>query len=98
MQRHRLAELAARTAAVRALVTASAAGEEREAAVAFAAAADTARWVADEVLQLHGGFGYAEESGIARWWRELHEVDAVLAPPARRHIHTPRCGCPCRHG
>ncbi len=83
VQRHRLAELAARIAALRALVTESAGGEDREAAVAFAAAAGTARFVADEVLQLHGGFGYAEESGIAAWWRELHEVDALLAPPAR---------------
>lgn len=73
---HRLADLATRIAEVRALVyeTCDAwnRGEEPTERIAMSklAAARLSFEVADEVLQLHGGYGYAEEYGIARAWRD----------------------------
>jgi len=73
---HKLADLATRIAAVQALVYETCDEWNRGAyptsriAMCKLAAARLAFDVADEVLQLHGGYGYAEEFGIARAWRD----------------------------
>ena len=73
---HRLADMATRIAAVRALVYDTCDAWNRGAypteriAMCKLAAARCSFEVADEVLQLHGGYGYAEEFGIAQAWRD----------------------------
>ncbi len=73
---HRLADMATRIAAVRALVYDTCDAWNRghypteRIAMCKLAAARCSFEVADEVLQLHGGYGYAEEFGIARAWRD----------------------------
>ncbi|CAN5256051.1 hypothetical protein BH23ACT9_BH23ACT9_29360 [soil metagenome] len=77
VQRHRLAEIATRIEATKRMVYVAAdawnAGHYPTLLVAQCklASARLAWWVADEVMQLFGGFGYAEESGIPRLWRDM---------------------------
>jgi alkylation response protein AidB-like acyl-CoA dehydrogenase len=77
VQRHRLAEIATRIEATKRMVYVAAQawndGHYPTLLVAQCklAAARLAFWVADEVMQLFGGFGYAEESGIPRLWRDM---------------------------
>ncbi|MFP4149620.1 MAG: acyl-CoA dehydrogenase family protein [Nitriliruptoraceae bacterium] len=82
---HRLADLATSIAAVRALVHETFgswvqdpddAGLRPRVAMCKLAASTLAFEVADAVLQVHGGYGYAEEYGIARVWRDtrLHRL------------------------
>jgi acyl-CoA dehydrogenase len=77
VQRHRLAELATRVEAFRRLLYVAADAWDRGeyptmlVAQVKLAGARLAWEVADEVLQLFGGFGYAEESGIPRLWRDM---------------------------
>ena len=73
---HKLADMATRIAAVRALVYDTCDAWNRgsypteRVAMCKLAAARLSFEVADEVLQLHGGYGYAESFGIARAWRD----------------------------
>lgn len=104
VQRHRFAELATRVEAARRLVYDAvdrrAVRTDTETVAARAAAARLASVVADEVLQVHGGFGYAEDSGIARAWRDarvrrlvVREAPATpnaAARPAADAVGTPR--------
>ncbi|MFO7777443.1 MAG: acyl-CoA dehydrogenase family protein [Nitriliruptoraceae bacterium] len=97
---HKLAELATRIAAVRALVYETCDAWNRGAdpteriAMSKLAAAQLGFDVADEVLQLHGGYGYAEEFGVARAWRDarLHRIaggsDEVQREIISRHLDT----------
>ena len=77
VQRHRLAEIATRIEATRRLVYETAEAWERglyptlSIAMIKLAGARLAHWVSDEVMQLFGGFGYAEESGIPLLWRDM---------------------------
>ncbi|HUG85428.1 MAG TPA: acyl-CoA dehydrogenase family protein [Euzebya sp.] len=77
VQRHRLAEIATRVEATKRMVYVAAQawddGHYPTLLVAQCklATARLAWWVADEVMQLFGGFGYAEESGIPRLWRDM---------------------------
>ena len=76
VQRHRLAEIATRIQATRRLVYDVAEAWDRGLyptlgiAMVKLSSARLSHWVADEVMQLFGGFGYAEESGIPRAWRD----------------------------
>jgi alkylation response protein AidB-like acyl-CoA dehydrogenase len=77
VQRHRMAEIATRIAAFRRLLYVAADHWDRGGyptmlvAQVKLAGARLAWWVADEVMQLFGGFGYAEASGIPRLWRDM---------------------------
>ncbi len=97
---HRLADLATRIAEVRALVYETCDLWNRGAypteriAMCKLAAARLSFEVADEVLQLHGGYGYAEEYGIARAWRDsrLNRIgggtDEVQREIIAKHLDT----------
>lgn len=81
VQRHRLAELVTRVEATRRLVHAAVARRRPvEVTAAALLAGELLVWVADEVLQLHGGFGYAEASGIPRRWRTARAARTGGAP------------------
>ncbi len=77
VQRHRLVEISTRIEAFKRLLYVAAdawnRGEYPTMLVAQVklSGARLAFWVADEVMQLFGGFGYAEESGIPRLWRDM---------------------------
>ena len=91
---HRLADMATRIAAVRALVYDTCDAWNRGAyptqriAMSKLAAARLSFEVADEVLQLHGGYGYAEELPIARAWRDsrLHRIGGGTDEEQRESI------------
>tara|TARA_R110002096_G_scaffold299503_1_gene493917 strand:- start:15947 stop:17095 length:1149 start_codon:yes stop_codon:yes gene_type:complete len=74
--RHKLADMATKIAAARALtgeVAARAmAGEAviAQAAMAKNAATDACSWVADQAVQIHGGYGYMRESIVERLYRD----------------------------
>lgn len=74
---HRIAEMAARLEAARQLVYAAAWRAERggravkEIMMAKLVATRTAFEVADEALQMHGGYGYTTEFDVQRLWRDL---------------------------
>jgi acyl-CoA dehydrogenase len=76
VQRHRLAEIATRIEACRRLVHDCADKwnrgiyATREIAMCKLATARTSHWVADEVLQLFGGYGYSTEYPVERSWRD----------------------------
>lgn len=74
--RHRLAEMAARTETARCLtyhaLSLFVSGQDAVTAVAMAKnyACETACYVADEALQIHGGYGYMMEYPVQRLWRD----------------------------
>jgi acyl-CoA dehydrogenase len=74
--RHKLADMATRLAAARALtgeaVTRYLAGENAVALAAMAknAATDMCSWVADQAVQIHGGYGYMRELVVERLYRD----------------------------
>ncbi len=75
--RHKFAKLQTKLEAARQLLYHAArlieAGEEATTAVSMCKAfcADVACEVADECLQIHGGYGYIEEYDIARFYRDI---------------------------
>ncbi len=97
---HKLADLATRIAAVQALVYETCDAWNRGAypseqiAMCKLAAARLSFEIADEVLQLHGGYGYAEEFGVARAWRDarLNRIgggaDEVQREIISRHLES----------
>jgi acyl-CoA dehydrogenase len=74
--RHKLAEMATRIAAARALTGEVAAryarGDEDPALAAMAknTATDACSWVCDQAVQIHGGFGYMREYVVERLFRD----------------------------
>ncbi len=79
-----LADMATELEAARALlytaaskVTANAPDKTRFAAMAKRFATDTGSKVADQALQLHGGYGYLMDYPIERFWRDLR-VHSIL--------------------
>jgi acyl-CoA dehydrogenase len=74
--RHKLAEMATRIAAARALtgecVARRLAGDESIAPAAMAknAATDMCSWVCDQAVQIHGGAGYMRETVVERLYRD----------------------------
>ncbi|MGH3441571.1 MAG: acyl-CoA dehydrogenase family protein [Nitriliruptorales bacterium] len=76
VQRHRLVEMATRIEACRRLVYDCADKWNRgiyattEIAMVKLATAEMGFWVADEAMQLHGGYGYSTEFPIERSWRD----------------------------
>ncbi len=74
--RHRLAEMATRIAAARALTGDCIAGHlEGENSIAMAAmakntATDMCSWVCDQAVQIHGGMGYMRETVVERLYRD----------------------------
>jgi alkylation response protein AidB-like acyl-CoA dehydrogenase len=98
VQRHRLAEMATRIEAVRRLVYDCAdrwnLGEypTQQIAMCKLASAQLGSWVADETLQIHGGYGYSTEFPIERSWRDarLNRIgggsDEVQREIIARHI------------
>ncbi|MGI9016515.1 MAG: acyl-CoA dehydrogenase family protein [Euzebya sp.] len=114
VQRHRLAQIATRIQAFKRLLYVVADawnnGEYPTMLVAQVklAGARLSFWVADEVMQLFGGFGYAEESGIPRMWRDMRlprigggadEVQLEIIGKLLESTPTPlRLGTPDRNG
>ncbi len=74
--RHKIADMAAMVETARCLtyhaLSLFAAGEDAVEAVAMAKiyACETASKVADEALQIHGGYGYMMEYPVQRFWRD----------------------------
>jgi acyl-CoA dehydrogenase len=74
--RHKLADMATRLAAARALtgeVAVRAARDEPAAALAAMAknaASDACSWVVDQAVQVHGGYGYMREFLVERLYRD----------------------------
>ena len=74
--RHRLADMATRLAAARALtgeaITRHLAGDNATALAAMTknAATDMCSWVADQAVQIHGGYGYMREMLVERLYRD----------------------------
>ena len=74
--RHKLADMAARLAAARALTAEATVrwlrGEQNPglAAMAKNTATDTCSFVADQAVQIHGGYGYMREYVVERLWRD----------------------------
>jgi len=74
--RHKLADMATRIAAMRALTGEVAArdlaGESVNALAAMAknAATDACSWVVDQAVQIHGGYGYMREYVVERLYRD----------------------------
>ena len=74
--RHKLADMAPRLAAARALtgeaITRFIAGENTTALAAMAknSATDMCSWVADQAVQIHGGYGYSKEYAVERMYRD----------------------------
>jgi isovaleryl-CoA dehydrogenase len=90
MVQQKLADMYARTEAARLLVyraaesaqTSSRGGKGTEltklAAAAILFAAETATWVCDQAVQIHGGYGYCLEFPVQKLWRDakLYEIGA----------------------
>ncbi len=90
MIQQKLADMFARTEAARLLVyraadaarKASRGGKGTEltrlAAAAILFAAETATWVCDQAIQIHGGYGYCLEFPVQKLWRDakLYEIGA----------------------
>jgi isovaleryl-CoA dehydrogenase len=90
MIQQKLADMYARTEAARLLVYRAAdlaqksprggKGTElnRLAAAAILLAAETATWVCDQAIQIHGGYGYCLEFPVQKLWRDakLYEIGA----------------------
>jgi isovaleryl-CoA dehydrogenase len=90
MIQQKLADMYARTEAARLLVYRAAEvaqrssrggkGTEltRQAAAAILFAAETATWVCDQAVQIHGGYGYCLEFPVQKLWRDakLYEIGA----------------------
>ncbi len=90
MIQHKLADMYARTEAARLLVYRAAVmaqnaprgGKGTEltklAAAAILLAAETATWVCDQGVQIHGGYGYCLEFPVQKLWRDakLYEIGA----------------------
>ncbi len=76
VQRHRLAEMETRIEACRRLVYDCADRwnrgiyATRRIAIAKLACARLGHWVADEAMQIHGGYGYSTEFPVERRWRD----------------------------
>jgi acyl-CoA dehydrogenase len=74
--RHKLADMASWIETARSLtyhaLSLFASGEDAVTAVAMAKvyACETANRVADEALQIHGGYGYMMEYPVQRYWRD----------------------------
>ncbi len=74
--RHKLAEMAARIAAARALLAECVVRTRRDeqimalAAMAKNTATDMLTFVADEAVQIHGGYGYMRETVVERLYRD----------------------------
>jgi isovaleryl-CoA dehydrogenase len=90
MIQQKLADMYARTEAARLLIYRAAAvaqqaprggkGTEltKQAAAAILFAAETATWVCDQAIQIHGGYGYCLEFPVQKLWRDakLYEIGA----------------------
>ena len=114
VQRHRLAEISTRIEAFRRMLYVATEAWNQGGyptmlvAQVKLAGARLAFWVADEVMQLFGGFGYAEESGIPRLWRDMRlprigggadEVQLeIIARMLEDQPSLPRLGTPDRNG
>ena len=74
--RHKLADMAARIAAARALTSEVLVRHQRgemvtgHAAMAKNAATDACSWVVDQAVQIHGGYGYMREYVVERLYRD----------------------------
>jgi alkylation response protein AidB-like acyl-CoA dehydrogenase len=71
-----LADMATRTEAARLLTLKAAVKKQQkerytlEAAMAKLYAAETAVWVANKAVQIHGGYGYIHEYNVERYFRD----------------------------
>ncbi len=85
--RHKIADMAARVDAARAVVYAAAAAfdagraDARGAATAKLTAAAAAIAAADEAIQLHGGYGYMREYDVERYYREAKALSLAAGAP-----------------
>lgn len=90
MIQQKLADMYARTEAARLMVYRAAETAQRsprggkgteltkQAAAAILFAAETATWVCDQAIQIHGGYGYCLEFPVQKLWRDakLYEIGA----------------------
>jgi isovaleryl-CoA dehydrogenase len=90
MIQQKLADMYARTEASRLMVYRAAEEAQRaprggkgteltkKAAAAILFAAETATWVCDQAVQIHGGYGYCLEFPVQKLWRDakLYEIGA----------------------
>jgi alkylation response protein AidB-like acyl-CoA dehydrogenase len=73
---HKLADMAARISAARALLHQTAAAKDRDEDVGPVAsmckllASETAMWVTNQAVQIHGGYGYVTEYPVERLFRD----------------------------
>ena len=100
MIQQKLADMYTRTEAARLLVyraaelaqTATSGGKGTEltrlAAAAVLLAAETATWVCDQAIQIHGGYGYCLEFPVQKLWRDakLYEIGAGTSEVRRMII------------
>ncbi len=100
MIQQKLADMYARTEAARLLVyraaelaqTATQGGKGTEltrlAAASVLLAAETATWVCDQAIQIHGGYGYCLEFPVQKLWRDakLYEIGAGTSEVRRMII------------
>ncbi len=100
MIQQKLADMYARTEAARLLVYRAATVAQRAprggkgteltkmAAAAILFAAETATWVCDQAIQIHGGYGYCLEFPVQKLWRDakLYEIGAGTSEVRRMII------------
>ncbi len=100
MIQQKLADMYARTEAARLLVYRAADAAQRAArggkgteltrlaAAAILFAAETATWVCDQAIQIHGGYGYCLEFPVQKLWRDakLYEIGAGTSEVRRMII------------
>ena len=60
----------------------------RQYAAAILFAAETATWVCDQAIQIHGGYGYCLEFPVQKLWRDakLYEIGAGTSEVRRMII------------
>ncbi len=100
MVQQKLADMYTRTEAARLLVYRAAEQSQnaprggkgteltRQAAAAILFAAETATWVCDQAIQIHGGYGYCLEFPVQKLWRDakLYEIGAGTSEVRRMII------------
>jgi butyryl-CoA dehydrogenase len=88
----KLAEMATRLRAARLLIYDAARTKDRKedaalpAAMAKLFATETAKWVCDEALQIHGAYGYTREFPVERYWRDARLTTIIDGTSEIQHL------------
>ena len=95
--RHKLAEMYRRLRAARLLVYAAAydqnsgVGDLHDAVAVKLTLEETALFVTDESLQIHGGAGYMIETPIEHFYKDVRELRAITGRPFEERDQIARC-------